>query len=321
MELRRLGRTGLKVSEIGLGTVELGMKYGIADGQTVHMPSREAASRLLNRALDSGVNYIDTARAYGVSEEVIGAALKRRRKEYILASKVTWPMQEPADLQALRAHVASSVGASLRALQTDAIDVMQLHSVPTEQVRRGEMTAILQDFQRAGSIRFLGATTYGQAAALAALEDGRFDCIQIAYSVLDREPEFRTLPLAQAKDVGVVVRSVLLKGALSHRHRYLPAGLEELKSAVESVQAIARQASASLPEFAYRYVLAHPAVATALVGTALVEELQATLEYGARGPLPPASMAQVRQVALRNPKLLNPGNWPAEAAGDRAAGR
>jgi aryl-alcohol dehydrogenase-like predicted oxidoreductase len=321
MEYRRLGRTGLRVSAIGLGTVELGLEYGIADGRAVHLPSRDEAARVLNAALDSGINFIDTARAYGVSEEVIGWALKSRRREFLLASKVAGPGDAYAGSNALRAHVTSSVQQSLEALQTDVIDLMQLHSVPTEEIRRGAMVEVLQEFQKAGHIRFLGATTYGEEAARAALEDGRYDCIQIAYNVLDREPETSVLPLAQSKDVGVVIRSVLLKGALTHRYCHLPSELEELKMAAEEIRAIAESASASLPEVAYRFVLAHAAVSSALVGTALMEELKATVEYCTRGQLSPELLAMLRQVTIKNRNLLHPGTWPAPAVADASSGR
>jgi len=308
MEFRRLGRTGLKVSQIGLGTVELGLEYGIPNEQGLRKPSRNEAAQVLNQALDSGINFIDTARVYGVGEEIIGWALRSRRKEYILASKVSCRGSEGNG--SLRTHVTSSVRQSLQALQTDVIDLMQLHSVSVEDIRRGELADILQDLQVAGSIRFLGATTYGEEAALAALEDGRYDCVQIAYNMLDREAETRILPLAQSKDIGVVIRSVLLKGALTHRYCHLPAELVELKSAVERILAIVATGSGSLPEFAYRFVLAHPAVSTVLVGTAFVEELKAAIGYGMRGALSPQLQAQVRQVAIKDREQLNPGNWP-----------
>lgn len=128
--------------------------------------------------------------------------------------------------------------------------------------------------------------------------------------MIDREAETRILPLAQSKDIGVVIRSVLLKGALTHRHCHLPAELEELESAIERIVAIAAIESSTLPEFAYRFVLAQPAVSTALVGTAFVEELKAAIEYCTRGPLSARLQAQLRQVAIRNRKQLNPGNWP-----------
>jgi len=206
MKYRRLGRTDLEVSEVGLGTVENGMRYGMAEEGGLEKPSREQAARLLNQALDGGINYIDTARAYGDSEEFIGWALKSRRREYILASKVvcategSGPYQAHITRASLRDHVTSSVQESLRMLQTDVIDLMQLHSASVDHIRRGELVGYLQEFQKAGSIRFLGVTTYGEEAALAALEDGRYDCIQIAYNALDREPESKTLPLAQKKE-------------------------------------------------------------------------------------------------------------------------
>jgi aryl-alcohol dehydrogenase-like predicted oxidoreductase len=306
MRYRRLGRTGLSVSEVGLGTVELGMDYGIADGRGPAKPSRDEAARVLNQALDSGINFIDTARAYGASEETIGWALGARRKEYILASKVSCRAEEG---QRLRDHVARSLEQSLGALETDVIDLMQLHSASAEEIRRGELADILQEVQAAGSIRFLGATTYGEEAARAALEDGRYDCVQIAYNLLDREAEERILPLAQAKEIGVVVRSVLLKGALTHRYRHLPAELAELKSAVERILLVASRASCSLPEFAYRFVLAQPAVSTLLVGTARVEELKAVIEYCAQGPLTADWEALVRAVGLEDRRALNPGSW------------
>ncbi len=310
MKLRRLGRTGLNVSEIGLGTVELGIEYGIAAEGGLRKPTRAEAAHLLNQALDSGINFIDTARAYGDSEEIIGWALNSRRQEYILSSKVTCGGPGNGGKEPLKRHVTSSIHQSLRALQTDAIDLMQLHSVSAEEIRRGDLADILQGIQAAGSIRFLGATTYGEEAAMAALEDGRYDCIQIAYNVLDREPEPRVLPLAQSRDVAVVARSVLLKGALTHRYRRLPAGLEELKTAVEETAAIASKGSGNLPEFAYRFVLAHPAVSTALVGTASVDELAAALEYSARGALSAEPQADVRRIEIKDRKQLNPGNWP-----------
>ena len=310
MKSRRLGRTGLQVSEIGLGTVELGLAYGIADEGGIQPPSRAEATHLLNCALDSGINFLDTARVYGVSEEVIGFALKSRRNEYVLASKVAEKIEPNQHGLSLRAHVTDSVEQSLRALQTDVIDLMQLHSASLEDIRSGEQTEVLKELQKAGRIRFLGASTYGEEAAVAALEDGRFDCIQVAYNVLDRELESRVLPLAQARNVGVVVRSVLLKGALTHRYIYLPSGLEELKVAVERIHEIGAMGSVSLPEFAYRFVLVHPAVSTALLGTSSLEEMKATIGYCESGPLPYRWLAKSQEVEIKDRKQLNPFYWP-----------
>ena len=311
MNYRRLGRTGLLVSEISLGTVELGMNYGIpVEGEHLRPPESEAA-RLLNRALDLGVNFIDTARAYGASEEVIGRALKTRRREIILCSKAAPP---PPDVhgQALVQHVRNSIAESLRALQTDYLDVLKIHSAAAEEIRRGEMIAAMLDAVQAGYVRFVGASTYGEEAPLLALADGRYDCLQIAYSAVDRRPEARILPLAQQKDVGIVVRSVLLRGVLSHRYTLLPAQLGELRAAIAQLDALRGSEASSLPELAYRYVLAHGAVSTALVGTARLGELEEVIGFAGHPPLSAELAAAIRRIVVKDEDQLHPGKWPTE---------
>ncbi len=310
MNYRRLGRTGLSVSEISLGTVELGMNYGIPVGTEHLRPAEEDAARLLNRALDLGVNFIDTARVYGASEEVIGRALKTRRHEYILCSKVVAPPDVTG--RDLIRHVQRSLAESLRALQTDYLDVWKIHSATDEAIRRGEMIAAMLDAVRAGYVRFVGASTYGEEAPLLALADGRYDCLQIAYSVVDRRPEARILPLARQGDVGIVVRSVLLRGVISHRYALLPAQLGELKAAIGRLDALRGAEAHSLPELAYRYVLAHEAVSTALVGTARMSELEEVVGFADRPPLSTGLVAAIRQIVVQDEDQLCPGKWPAE---------
>jgi aryl-alcohol dehydrogenase-like predicted oxidoreductase len=311
MNYRRLGRTGLQVSEISLGTVELGLDYGVPVGTEHLRPGEAEAALLLNRTLDLGINFIDTARVYGTSEEVIGRALRTRRNEYILCSKVAAP---PLDVrgQALAQHVRDSIGTSLRNLQTDHLDVLKIHSASTEDIRRGEMIAAMLDAVQAGHVRFVGASTYGEEAPLLALTDGRYDCLQIAFSAIDRRLEERVLPLAQRQDVGIVVRSVLLRGVITHRYMLLPAQLAELRAAIGELDALVGREAANLPELAYRYVLANPAVSTALVGTARINELEEAFGFAAHPPLSPELIARIRQIVVTDEDQLHPGKWPAD---------
>jgi len=309
MKKRRLGRTGLMVSEISLGTVELGLDYGIRPVGDDARPDDSAATTLLNQALDKGINFIDTARAYGTSEDVIGRAIGGRRAEYVLASKVSLFSKENLAPDALRERVANSVEESLRALRTDMIEVMLVHAGPTDPLDAGPVWEALQNERERGHIRFAGASVYGERGALEAIATG-YDCLQIAYSVLDRRPEDRVLKEAAARDVGIVVRSVLLKGALTHRYRDLPDSMASLKHAVERMNGISSNEVAGLPELAYRYVLAHPAVHTALVGTARVEEMEAAIVYASRGALSGDLTGRIRSVRVEEERWLNPGNWP-----------
>lgn len=311
MKRRRLGRTGFLVSAISLGTVEIGLNYGIAAGGAAQRPDEAQADRLLHRALDLGINFIDTARAYGESEAIIGRSLHSRRKEFFLCSKVLSYQDENLSSSELRARVTASVQESLRALQTDVIDMMMIHSAPTEVIDRGEITGILEDLRQTGYFRFIGASVYGEESALKAIESGRYDCLQIAYSMLDRRPEQRVIPAAEKHDIGIVTRSVLLKGALTHRYRFLPEGLNSLKGAVERLAQAAGAAVEDLPEAAYRYVLSREVPQTVLVGTGELAELEAVVRYAERGPLDPATVERIRGVCVENENDLNPGTWPA----------
>ncbi len=309
MNYRRLGRTNLQVSEISLGTVELGMDYGIPVQGEHRQPSEADAARLLNRALDLGVNLIDTARVYGESEAIIGRALKSRREEYILATKIAALSWEGYTGKGLREHVETSITESLRSLQTDIIDILYIHNATPELIQRGEIVEIMQRAQQVGYACFIGTTTYGEAAPLAVLKDGRFDCVQVAYNLLDRQFEERVLPLAKENDVGIAIRSVLLKGALTYRYTHLPEELRELRAAVEAVNSLCGAQANSLPKLAYRFVLAHPAVSTALVGTSRVHELQEIVSFAGCGALSPELLNDIREIVV-HPDQLNPGTWP-----------
>jgi aryl-alcohol dehydrogenase-like predicted oxidoreductase len=292
--------------------VELGLDYGVPVAGEHLRPAEADAARLLNQALDLGVNFIDTARAYGASEEVIGRALKSRRHEYVLASKLAPIREEGQSDRALRDQVKTSIAASLRALQTDVIDLLQSHHTPVDVIAAGRVAEAMREAQAAGYVRFIGASTYGEDAPLAVLEDGRFDTLQVAYSPIDRTLEARVLPLARQKDIGIVARSVLLRGVLTHRYTLIPPALAELKAAIGRLDTLVGVEAGSLPEMAYRYVLDHAAVSTALVGTARVAELEAALAFADKRRLPPALVAAIREINISDRSQLIPSNWPAD---------
>ncbi len=282
------------VSEISLGTVELGLAYGIA----AEKPDEAVAARVLNHALDCGIDFIDTARAYGDSESIIGRTLKGRRNEFFLATKVL-----------LTGNIEASVEESLRCLQTDCVDLLMVHSAPGDVIDAPPLLDALRKVRRSGKTRFLGASVYGEESALAAIACGVYDALQLAYSALDRRPEQQILPAAAGADIGIIARSVLLRGALTPRYKLLPDALAPLMRAVDEMLRV--ESEEGVPELSYRYVLGHSHVHTALVGTADPSEVDAAVRYDARGPLSPAIRERLQAIFISDERLLNPGNWPS----------
>lgn len=297
---RRLGRTGLQVSEISLGTVELGMAYGIGAAK----PSENEASALLHRALDLGINLLDTARAYGDAEAVIGRNLAHRRNEYVLLSKVS---------AGGRQSVQSMVEQSLLELRTDHIDILLVHC-GYGAVADSDTVAALLACKTSGKLRYLGASVYGEQAALDSIEAAWCDCVEIAYSALDRRPEAATLQQAAIRDTGVIARSVLLKGALTPRSSVLPQAFRPLTLEVDRVIAATGGNAACLPAYAYRYVLSHAAIGSALVGTSKIGELEAAVQAASEGPLDAETIVRIRNLPGMGEDWLNPGRWPAAEA-------
>jgi aryl-alcohol dehydrogenase-like predicted oxidoreductase len=215
MKLRKLGRTGLKVSNLCLGTMTFGNATWGCDEPT--------SARIVARFLDAGGNFIDTADVYstGVSEEITGRAIRNKRSQVILATKVAGPMgTTPNDLGLSRKHVLDAVDASLRRLGTDYLDLYQVHAYdPTTPL--DETLRALDDCVRSGKVRYLGCSNFSawqlmKATALAKeLGTARFDCLQPQYSLVCRYIEREHLPLCLEEGIGVIPWSPLGGGLLT----------------------------------------------------------------------------------------------------------
>jgi aryl-alcohol dehydrogenase-like predicted oxidoreductase len=294
MKLRRLGRTGLKVSNLCLGAMTFGNTQWGCD---------EATSRkIVARFLDAGGNFIDTADVYsnGVSEEIVGRAIHGARGRVVVASKVAGPMGEgPNDLGLSRRHVLDAVEASLRRLGTDWIDLYQVHAYdPTTPL--DETLRALDDCVRAGKVRYLGCSNYSawqlmKATAVAReLGTARFDCLQPQYSLVCRYIEREHLPLCREEGIGVVPWSPLGGGLLTgkvrpgeeppagtraavdamNRERFLRArNLEIAQAVVEAARRIGRTPG----QVALAWVARQPGVTAPIFGARTLEQLEDNL--------------------------------------------
>jgi 1-deoxyxylulose-5-phosphate synthase len=309
MHQRLLGRTGILASEISLGTVELGMDYGIASAGERLRPDDAEAAGLLHRALDLGINLIDTARVYGNSEEIIGRAIASRKQEFYLVSKV--PTFHSLSPEERRQRMKASVEESVRQLRTERLDLLLLHTGAMDDLGSGELADVLDGIREHGLTRFTGASVYGPRAALAAIRSGRFDCLQIAWNLLDRRAEAEVARLAASENIGLMVRSVLMRGVLTHRYQFLPDSLARVREAVLRLMTLAGQQGISLPELAYRYILSQPGPITALVGTGRTAELEQCVESASHGPLDDSLVDAVRQIGFADETFLDLSRWPS----------
>jgi len=296
LEYRSLGHTGLDVSVIGLGALEMGRPWGIrGDGDTGQPPSETEAVEFLNHVVDSGVNFIDTAAAYWASEERIGKALSSRRDEVILATKWgEWCDESGSVYDYSPAAMWKFLEESLRRLRTDVIDVYQIHSAPLEVILKGDALAEMQKARDQGKVRFLGCSC-GELEALAAIQCGGFDTIQVSYSLLDLTMEERVLPAALSASVGVIVKDGLAAGRLTQKVHRLGEDHAELKRRVEVFRDLAGAWGMSLPEMALRFVRANPAVSTIIVGTRSRIHLAEDLRAAEGAPLSGEQMAALRR--------------------------
>jgi aryl-alcohol dehydrogenase-like predicted oxidoreductase len=295
MRYRQLGHTGVEVSNLCLGTMMFG-----AWGN----PDHEESIRIIHAALDAGVNFVDTADVYagGESEEIVGKALRGRRDDVVLATKVHGSMGDDRNRRGnSRRWIVREVEDSLRRLGTDWIDLYQIHR-PEPDTAIDETLGALTDLVRAGKVRYIGSSTFPAHAIVAAHWTAqrrgreRFVCEQPPYSMLVRGIEADVLPVCRAHGMGVISWSPLAGGWLSGRYRKgadapkstrsdrlpqrfdltLPANQAKLDAA-EALAGVADEAGLSMIHMALGFVLTHPAVTAAIIGPRTMEQLESQL--------------------------------------------
>ena len=337
MEYRPLGRTGVQVSKLCLGTMMFG-----AWGNTDH----DDSIRIIHRALDAGINFVDTADVYsaGESEEIVGKALKGRRDDVVLATKFFVPMDDdPNHRGGSRRWIIPEVENSLRRLGTDWIDLYQVHR-PDPNTDVDETLGALTDLVHQGKIRYIGSSSYSSGeiveAQWAARERRleRFRTEQPPYSLLVRGIELDVLPTAQRHGMGILTYSPLAGGWLSGswtgdssptspaRQRLaarfdmaLPENQRKLE-AVEQLAGVADGAGVSLIELAIAFVVNHPAVTSAIIGPRTIEQLESQLP-AAEVLLDPAVLDRIDEIVKPgvnlNPADTSYGDQVLQAAARR----
>lgn len=296
MHKRRLGRTGLMISEIGFGALEIGRDWGVVETDR-SKPDEETAIQLLADVVKMGINFIDTAMAYVKSEERIGKAIASKRvsrTDFYLATKGGERFDEVngSIYDYSYEGMIRSLSESYERLQVEYIDLLQIHTASVDVVRAGEAIRALRHFQDLGKCGFVGASFEDALACKLALESGDYDTIQITYNLLEQWAAQELLSLAQQVDAGVIIKLPLAKGLLSRKADVL-ASAEQAH--VEPYRFLERRGQ-TLAQGALRFVLSHPAVSTVIVGTKRLEHLQENLAVADGRGLTLEELARVRQI-------------------------
>ena len=336
MELRQLGNSGLKISELTLGTMSFGGGGKFANVGTTDL---EGARRQIDMCLDAGVNLIDTADVYsdGVSEEIVGEAVKDKRDDLLLATKVRFAMGDSPNDQGLsRHHIIRGCEASLRRLQTDWIDLYQVHewdgSTPLE-----ETLGALQTLVDSGKVRYVGVSNFAGWQLMKTLGIAerdhlpRFVSQQIYYSLQERSSEYELLPLAVDQGLGTLVWSPLAGGLLSGKYRRdqdAPEGSRHLTEwneppvydedglydTIDVLVEVADAHDVSAAQVALAWLLTRPTVTSVIVGARTDEQLADNLK-AADLTLSADEIAKLEKVS--RPDLLYPYWHQMASASDR----
>ena len=299
MRRNRIGSSELHASEIGLGCMSLGTE-------------EEKAIAIIHEALEYGINFLDTADLYdaGRNEELVGKAIRHRRADVIVATKVgnrRVPGKEGWTWDPSKAYIHSAVRDSLRRLGTDYIDLYQLHGGTIEDPIEETIEAF-EELKRDGLIRCYGISSIRPNVIREYVQRSGIVSLMSQYSMLDRRPEEETLPILASRGIGLIARGPLAGGILAaggerkteHDRGYLDYRTgEELRELRRQLLALAGD-SRSLEQLAIRYVLSDPAVSVALPGASSLEQLRSNLAAGRSAPLTSDERAAIQAVTLAN---------------------
>ena len=312
MQYRILGRTGIRVSEIGFGAWAIG---GTAEASGMPLgwggASDDDSLAAIRRARDLGVNFFDTADSYGFgrSESLLGIVLSRRRQDVVIATKVGVVRSSNGELRKdfSQQHIFHAVDGSLKRLRSDYIDVFQLHNPTLADLRRGDIQEAMEVLQDAGKIRFWGVSISTVDEGLEIVKNGWGHVLQVLYNVLNQAPAAELFPAAAQRGFGVIARVPLASGLLTGKYRegaVFPSDdvrqsfltqrrLAEVTPRVDEVRAIIGGAARNVAEGALRFVLANDAVSTVIPGARTARQVESNVA-ASEAKLPPDVVEKLR---------------------------
>jgi aryl-alcohol dehydrogenase-like predicted oxidoreductase len=269
VEKRKLGKTELVVSRLGVGLAEIGHPVSLA---------REAnVAQVLNMALDSGINFLDTAACYGISEELIGRTIAARRDEFILSTKAGHVAGAYVGQPWRAETIVDSIERSLDRMKTDHLDVVHLHSCDVDVLERGDVIRTLQDAKQAGKTRYIGYSGDNEAARWA-VESNLFDTLQTSFNLVDQQARLQLFHLAQDRGMGIIAKRPIANAAWGRQKSPSAYASEYHRRALIMMEPGPIPGDPDDPVLlSLGFTLAHDAVTTAIVGTSSPEHMQANI--------------------------------------------
>jgi len=311
MQKRNLGNTGIQVSEIAFGGVEIGMPYGIGVNGMEDMLTEKEAVDLLHVAVEKEFNFFDTARMYGLSEERMGKAFKNYRNRVVIASKCrhfrTADNILPPDT-AIKKIIHTSIRESLQALQTDFIDLYMLHQADTEILERQVIMEEMVRLKEAGVVRAIGVSVYTTEETRKAIASGIWNVVQLPFNLMDQRQQ-ALFDMATAAGVGIVIRSVLMKGLLSERNIALHEKLVHVEKHIRQYLGFLDGSFTSLPELAVKFALSFPQVSSVLIGIDKPDYLEQSRAAADGRYLNAEQLKKAQSFAYPEPEFLNLVHW------------
>ena len=310
MNYRTLGRTELKVSEIGFGAWAIG---GNEHGNSYGTTEDDVSIRAIQRAVEMGCTFFDTADVYGHghSEEVLGAALEGHRDAVVIATKVGGDFYEGATrMNFTPEYMQFACDRSLERLGTDVIDLYQLHNPTGEMIAEGSVFDVFGDLQAAGKIRFGGVSIFDPAEGVAAITTGKVDAIQVVFNLFSTEPVAELFPLALEQGVGIITREPLANGFLTGKYKpgatfepgdirrnWPPQTIAARSTYADKLRAaLERPGERTLVQAALCFALAHPAVSTAIPGAKTPEQVAENCGASEAPSFDEADLARVKDI-------------------------
>ncbi|MCD6598694.1 MAG: aldo/keto reductase [Bacteroidales bacterium] len=311
MHKRLLGQTGIEVSEIAFGGVEIGLPYGIGIKSKADMPSQEESVRLLHTAVDSGINFFDTARMYGLSESIMGNAFQDRRNQVVISTKCRHLRDKSGALAPsykLKKIIEKSLQESLTELQTDFIDVYMLHQADLEILENDVIADTFSNLKKKGVIRATGVSTYSVEETKKTIDSNNWDVIQLPFNLMDQS-QGDLFSLAAEKGIGIMVRSVLFKGILSNKGRNLHPALKDIEQHIKLFRELLNKYDFDLSTLATKFALSFNQVSSVLVGIDRIDYLEKSLAVADGIYLDKETLMRAKELQYPDPKFLDLPKW------------